>query len=313
METTVNTWYCAVPVATVWTSPESVRAIDEPGTANPVRLTEWLEKLSYEPRLDLCDGNRIQTQLLFGEPVIVEDVQGDWAKIIAVWQSSSKDERGYPGWVPLAQLKEAEPIHATGFAKVIAGKAQLWKLDGSPSVVIPFNSILPYIGESGYHLRVCAPDGEALLLKRDTELAPSVHQFKKEQPSVAVDKGIAFLDLPYIWGGMSSYGYDCSGFTYSMLKACGHTIPRDGGDQASVGEEIPLDNQSLWKKGDLLFFADNEGKASIRHVGFYFGDGLLLHSHSTGKSVELMKLAGTKLERELCAVRRYGMTKEGAI
>lgn len=309
METTVNTWYCAVSVATVWTSPESVRAIDEPGTTNPVRLTKWLENLPYEPRLDLCDGNRIQTQLLFGEPVIVEKVQDGWAKIIAVWQPSNKDGRGYPGWVPLIQLKEAKPIHAIGFARVTSGKAQLWHTDGSPSIVIPFNSTLPYIGESSAHLRVCAPAGEALLLKEDVELAPSIHQFKKQPVSAAVDKGLTFLDLPYLWGGMSSYGYDCSGFTYSMLKACGHSIPRDGGDQASVGEEIPLDNQSLWKKGDLLFFADNEGKASVRHVGFYFGDGLLLHSHSTGKSVEVMKLAGTKLERELCAVRRYGMTK----
>ncbi len=306
MEMTVNTWYCTVPVATVWTSPASVRKVDEPGIANPVRLTEWLENLPYEPRLNLCDDNRIQTQLLFGEPVIVEDVEGDWAKIIAVWQASNKDERGYPGWVPLAQLKKAEPIHATGFSRVTAFKAQLWQLDGSPSVVIPFNSILPYIGVSGDYLRVSAPDGEALLLKRDAERAPSVHQFEKRPASVAVDKGLAFLDLPYLWGGMSPYGYDCSGFTYSMLKACGHSIARDGGDQARGGEEIPIDNQSLWKKGDLLFFADNEGKASVRHVGFYFGNGLLLHSPSTGKSIEVVKLAGTKLERELCAVRRYG-------
>ncbi|HJF34242.1 MAG TPA: C40 family peptidase [Sporosarcina psychrophila] len=309
METIVNTWYCAVSVATVWTSPVSARAIDEPGIANPVRLTRWLENLPYAPRLDLCDGNRIQTQLLFGEPVIVEEVQDGWAKVIAVWQPSNKDERGYPGWVPLIQLKEAKPIHAIGFARVTSGKAQLWNMDGTPSVVIPFNSTLPYIDESGTHLRVCAPTGEALLLKHDAEIAPSIHQFKKQPVSVAVDKGLIFLDLPYLWGGMSSYGYDCSGFTYSMLKACGYSIPRDASDQAGSGEEIPLDNQSLWRKGDLLFFANNEGTASVRHVGFYFGNGLLLHSHNTGKSVEVMKLAGTKLERELCAVRRYGMTK----
>lgn len=311
MGTNLNTWYCSVSVATVWTSPESAREIDEPGIVSPVGLTKWLENLAFEARLDLCDGNRIQTQLLYGEPVIVEEVRQAWAKIIAVWQPSTKDERGYPGWVPLAQLKEAEPIHATGFTRVIAGKAQLWNTDGSPSIVIPFNSTLPYIGESGDYLRVCTPDGEALLLKRDAEQAPSVHQFEKKPVSDAVDKGLSFLDLPYLWGGMSSYGYDCSGFTYNMLKACGHSIPRDGGDQARGGKEIPMDDQSLWAKGDLLFFADDEGKASVRHVGFYFGDGLLLHSPSTGKSIEVMKLAGTKLARELCAVRRYGFIEGG--
>ena len=46
MEMTVNTWFCAVPVATVWTSPESAREIDEAGLSNPLRLTEWLEKLT---------------------------------------------------------------------------------------------------------------------------------------------------------------------------------------------------------------------------------------------------------------------------
>ena len=162
-------------------------------------------------------------------------------------------------------------------------KAQLWDMDGSPSIVIPFNTILPYTSESGDYLRVCTPDGEALVLKQDVERAPSVHQFEKQPASAAVDKGLAFLDLPYFWGGMSSYGYDCSGFTYNMLKACGYTIPRDAGDQARSGEEIPLDNQTRWEKGDLLFFANDEGKGNVRHVGFYYGDGLLLHSPFYGK------------------------------
>lgn len=65
----MDTWYCAVPVATVWTSPESTREIDKAGTENPVRLTKWLEQLPFEARLDLCDSNRVQTQLLYREPV----------------------------------------------------------------------------------------------------------------------------------------------------------------------------------------------------------------------------------------------------
>ncbi|MEK5036437.1 C40 family peptidase [Sporosarcina sp. FSL K6-3457] len=304
----MNTWYCAVPVATMWTSPESVRDIDRAGLTNPVRLTKWLEQLSFEVRLDLYEGNRVQTQLLYGEPVIVEETQGDWAKVIAVWQPSKKDERGYPGWVPLVQLKEARPVRAQGFVKVTAGKAQLWHVDGSPSIVIPFNVILPYMDEwSNDTVRVCTPDGEALLLNQDVEKAPSIHQFTKRPVADAVDKGLAFLDVSYLWGGMSSYGYDCSGFTYNMLKACGYFIPRDADEQACGSQVIPLDNPAHWKKGDLLFFANDEGKGTIRHVGFYYGDGVLLHAPSTGKSVELLKLQGSDLARDLCAVRRYGV------
>lgn len=307
-ETVINTWYCTVPVASVWTAPESVRGIDAAGTSNPVRLLEWLEKLTYEHRLDLCDGNRIQTQLLYGEPVMVEEIVGEWAKIIAVWQPSGKDERGYPGWVPLIQLKKAEPIHGVGFAKVIAGKAQLWNLEDSPSLVIPFNTILPYIEELGSSLRVQTPSGEALLNVGDVELAPSIHQFKKDTAEVAMEKGLQFLELPYFWGGMSSYGFDCSGLTYNLLKASGHTIPRDASDQAKGGVAVPFDDPKSWRRGDLLFFANDNGKGNVRHVGFYYGDGIMLHSPSTGKSVELMALKGTKLEEELCEVRRYATT-----
>lgn len=310
MEIAVNTWYCAVSVATVWTSPDGARAIDNPGLANPVRLVEWLEKLPFEQRLDLCDSNRIQTQLVYGEPVIVEEIQENWAKIIAVWQPSRKDERGYPGWVPLAQLKEAGPIEATGFVKVVVEKAQLWTNDFMPSLVVPLNTVLPYTEEQEEFVQVCTPDGTGLLLSRDVEKAPSIHQFTKKSPSEGVDRGLCYLDLPYFWGGMSTYGYDCSGFTFNMLKTCGHLIPRDATDQAIEGLEISLNNRASWMKGDLLFFANDLGKGKVRHVGFYYGNGLLLHSPSTGKTIELLKLTGSSLENELCAVRRYGVTEE---
>ena len=54
----------------------------------------------YEERLALSDKDQIQTQLLYGESVIVEEVVGDWARIIANSQSTRKNPRGYPGWVP---------------------------------------------------------------------------------------------------------------------------------------------------------------------------------------------------------------------
>lgn len=299
-----DVWYCTVSVASVWTSPESARELDAAGLSNPVRLLDWLETLTYEPRLDLCNSNRIQTQLVYGEPVLVDEIQGDWAKIIAVWQPSKKDDRGYPGWVPLSQLKKAERIQGEGFVKVTAIKAQLWNPDGSPSIVIPFNSILPYIEVVGESVRVSTPTGEAFLESRDVIKAPSIQQFKKYSAETAVEKGLEFLEIPYFWGGMSFYGFDCSGLTYNMFKACGHNIPRDAGDQAKSGEEVPIEDRSLWEKGDLLFFANDKGKGNVRHVGFYYGNGIMLHSPSTGKAIELMKLAGTTLEEELCAVRR---------
>ncbi|SEN33613.1 Cell wall-associated hydrolase, NlpC family [Paenisporosarcina quisquiliarum] len=300
-------WVCAVKVGTIWTEPNSAREIDNPGILNPVLLVEWLEALPYKERLALCNENRVQTQLLYGEPLLLEEIEGEWAKVVAIWQPSKKDSRGYPGWIPLSQIKPAGQVNNKGIVRVSSPKAQLWDLQHNPLLVLPFNTILPIISEGEVFYTVYTPHGKALLSKGQAQFALSLMQLPKKSAEEAVSLGERYLDLPYLWGGMSSYGYDCSGFSYNMLKACGYIIPRDASDQAKMGEEIPIHDPSLWKKGDLIFFANDEGTGSVRHVGFYYGNGQLLHSHSTGKTVEILVLAESKLEKEICAVRRYAV------
>ncbi|MEI4771049.1 C40 family peptidase [Psychrobacillus sp. FJAT-51614] len=307
MTTEANEWVCSVKVATVWTEPSSARDLDAPGIANPVLLVEWLEALPYKERLALCNENRVQTQLLYGEPVLIEKIEGDWAKIIAIWQSSKKDSRGYPGWVPLSQLSKQERVDAIGVTRVSSMKAQLLDMNEKPLLVLPFNTTLPVISENVTYFQVQTPHGKALLSKKHANFAETMERFSQQSAEDAVDLGELYLDLPYLWGGMSPYGYDCSGFSYNMLKACGYLIPRDASDQAVSGEEVPIDNTSLWKKGDLIFFANDEGKGSVRHVGFYYGNGQLLHSPSTGQTVEILVLEGSKLVKEICAVRRFAV------
>lgn len=299
-----TTWVCSVAVATVWSSPESVREQDIPGLENPVRITKWIEASKFEDLLDLCDGNRIQTQLLYGEPVLIEEIVGDWAKVICIWQSSKKDERGYPGWVPVAQLKEISRISNLGYARVLRHKAQVWTPAKKPLLVVPFNTILPIIVHNDQFTLIYTPNGEALIRSEDIEISPGVNAFVERSGNDVVMSASGFLELPYFWGGTSPYGYDCSGYSYNMLKAHGYFIPRDAGDQAKNGKEVNLADQSQWQLGDLLFFA-NEGSMKVRHVGIYYGDGHMIHSPSTGQAVEIIELKGTKLVKELCAVRRY--------
>lgn len=298
-------WRCAVPVATVWTSPASARDIDQPGIENPVHLIKWLEALPYKERLDLCNANRVQTQLLYGEEVIVDEIVDDWAKIVAIHQPSIKDQRGYPGWVPLIQLIEGAYPDSQKYAIVTADKVQLWSEDKLPLVVLPFNTILPLRDECVKYYHVDSPNGNALLSKNGVAITSSKTTGNPTTMEQAVLKGTAFLDLPYLWGGMSSYGYDCSGFTYNMAKASGIIIPRDAGEQKESGKAINKENQNEWHIGDLLFFANDYGRAAVRHVGFYFGDGKMIHSPQTGKTVEIIHLAGTIFEEELCGVSRY--------
>ena len=309
LQTESTAWVCRVAVATVWASPEKVREVDAHGIAENVKINKWIETMNEQENHDLTESSRIETQLLYGEPVLIDEVAGNWAKIVAVWQPSKKDERGYPGWVPLAQLKEVETLDEQGYARIIANKAQLWTEDFKPLAVVPFNAMLP-VKSAGQFVRVQTPDGDALIMEDQVEIVSSFDSIPKGTGMDIASLGAKFLDLQYFWGGMSSYGYDCSGFSYNMLKANGVIIPRDADDQSLAGTEVDKDSQATWHIGDLLFFAYEEGKGRLHHVGIYYGNGLMIHSPTPGKAIEIIELAGTKHEKELCAVRRFVQEEE---
>nr|WP_029191205.1 C40 family peptidase [Ornithinibacillus scapharcae] len=294
----------AVQVATVWTNPESAREIDNLGTNNPTDIDGWLSSLSYQEKLAFCDENRIQTQLLYGESVLVTEVKGGWAKVLIPSQPSKKNKEGYPGWIPLKQLKKVsrEEWFQAVFAAVKEKHAWIENEAGEKFVEISYMTCLPVLNHEGDRVLVKTPEGSGYLHREAVELFQVELGAEKGNGTQIIEAGKQFLDLDYIWGGMSSFGYDCSGFAYAMHKANGYQIPRDATDQADYGVEIPED-QLL--PGDLLFFAYQEGKGKLHHVGLYYGDGKMLHSPQTGKGIEITVIKGTKYERELCIARRY--------
>lgn len=299
-----NKWVVSVPVATLWTSFDSPRELDNRAISNPADVESWINGLSYEKSLELCDANLIQSQALYGEEVMVIDEKDEWVKVILVEQPSSKDKRGYPGWMPKSQLASVKEWNKKGAPIVIvtSKKAELFDEHEVSALKLSYQTILPYAGQKDEWVKVQTPTGIGFLQEKDVEIAPSVSERKKGSGSEIVAAGEQFLNLPYLWGGMSSFGYDCSGFSYNMCKANGYQIPRDAGDQANAGKAVKLTDIM---PGDLLFFAYEEGKGKIHHVGIYYGDGKLLHSPHTGKVIEITELKGTIYEKELCAARRY--------
>ncbi len=293
-----------VPVATLWTAPGKARELDAEALTNPQTLNKWLEKLPKLERLDLCDGNRIQSQVLYGEYVLIDEEQDGWAKVCVVHQKSDKDDRGYPGYIPVAQLQEATVQTSERYVIVTAPRAQLWQ-HGKPTIVVSFNTMLPYVVEDDKHFTVETPHGLQQILKAQSTVTASNAVGNPGTMAQAVQHGLAFLDLPYLWGGMSSYGYDCSGFTYQMARSVGILMSRDADEQAKEGKEVNHLDRSEWQVGDVVFFSDEPGVKPVRHVAFYFGDGQILHSHSTGLPVEILALEGSKLDKEVCAVRRF--------
>lgn len=90
-----------------------------------------------------------------------------------------------------------------------------------------------------------------------------------------------FLGVPYLWGGTSSKGFDCSGYTKTIYGLHGYLLPRDASQQVHAGELI--DTDKTWKNlipGDLLFFGNHreDGSERITHVAIYMGDGRIIHA-----------------------------------
>ncbi|WP_042221442.1 C40 family peptidase [Oceanobacillus manasiensis] len=299
----------AVQVATVWTSPDSARAIDKLGVTVPADMQEWINGLTYEQNLALCEENRVQSQLLYGQPVIITETQGDWAHVVIPDQPSKKDERGYPGWMPHAQLREVNKSdwQSEHTAAVSSKKAWLQTESGQREMELSYLTMLPVVKVGETLVEVKTPHGNRFLQAEEVIVFPTEKGLNKGNGQKIVKAVEDFQGLDYFWGGMSAYGYDCSGLAYAAHKANGYQIARDAGDQAKAGEEVTFDKLQT---GDLLFFAYEEGKGRLHHVGIYYGNGKMLHSPQTGKGIEIIELAGTVYEKELCAARRYWLETE---
>ena len=105
----------------------------------------------------------------------------------------------------------------------------------------------------------------------DPQIIPHPHPNSTSPSAVAIEQ---YLGSPYLWGGRTVMGIDCSGLTQVCFKACGKALLRDASQQATQGTLVAgLDNA---RRDDLCFFCNNEGR--IIHVGIYLGDGKIVHS-----------------------------------
>ncbi|GAA2744246.1 hypothetical protein GCM10009868_21160 [Terrabacter aerolatus] len=205
-----------VPVTTVWSGPESPRAVDRPMVADDPDVTEWLAALDAHASDDESgDGRlglhgRVETQLLVGEPVIVTQTRrvegaGSWSQVLAPWQLSPEEPRGYPGWVPSAHLS---PVADTG---------------PTPQ---PTADLVPTV--------------------------PSDHGTHEPLDHPAVTEARRHIGLPYLWSGVSPHGFDCSGLVLHAWRRMGVVVARDAYAQAGFAAPVELDEV---RSGDLYFFA----------------------------------------------------------
>lgn len=302
--------YVNVAVATLWTEPRGARPIDTPATEDPVDISSWLRTMTTEQRNALVGA--IETQALYGQKVIVTGTDGDWVHIVVPGQPTPRDARGYPGWLPKKQLTDS-PVSAhysqAPFAQVQSKTTGLYNdvTLSHKAMDLSFGTRLPVLAQTKHALLVITPDrGGRWMPTSDVAVYKNENNIPKPSGADLVKTARMFLGTTYLWGGMSSYGYDCSGFTYNVYRKFGITIPRDAQDQAVAGTPVAT---GKWQPGDLLFYAHDNGKGSVHHVGMYVGDGYEIDAPIDADGlqggVELVKVSEHRYAHEYAGARRY--------
>ena len=112
----------------------------------------------------------------------------------------------------------------------------------------------------------------------------------------------SYLDVPYVWGGTTRRGLDCSAFVKNAYSEIGINLPRVSRQQAEVGRSVSL---SAMRPGDLMFFyTDSSRPHTVTHVGMYIGKNKIIHASSSNKRVIIANLNNGYFLNKLAGIKR---------
>lgn len=213
------------------------------------------------------DNASVDTELLFGEIVTVFDENDGW-----VWVQNTVDR--YVGYVRTTAI-DNRPRRATDRVKVLGTFAY-----SEPDIKSPplFRlSMGARLAVTDIHERFSQIQNGGWVI---TAHISNLQATASDHVAVAQQ----FLHTPYLWGGRTSLGLDCSGLVQIALDQCGKSVLRDTDMQAeTIGEAIPFDgNESILQRGDLVFWPG--------HVGIWIDQATFLHANATDMAVSCAPL-----------------------
>ena len=209
-------------------------------------------------RLEPSDRSEMTSQVLFGEHFKILEQTAKWSRIRLAFDN-------YEGWIDNKQFAQISSL-------------QYNHLDNVPGVLNA--DLIEYITSSSGQL-MPVPIGASLSFLDDSLINTDGFIFEGLRTTGIKDKkmllqtAFMYLNAPYLWGGKTPFGIDCSGFTQMVYKLNGYQLLRDASQQATQGEALSFIEES--EPGDLAFFDNEEGR--IIHVGIIMEDNYIIHAH----------------------------------
>jgi len=209
--------------------------------------------LSIVPlRFEAADPSEMVSQVLYGERFKVLEERKKWSRIRLASDS-------YEGWIDNKQFVFTSEEH---YKELSSERLRLT------------SDLVDFISAEDQLLSVCM--GSQLnalsLLFHSFEGNAIMEEFPKDH---LIETALLYLNAPYLWGGKTPFGIDCSGFTQMVYQLNGYQLLRDASLQATQGEPLSFIEES--EPGDLAFFDNAEGQ--ITHVGIIMKDHYIIHAH----------------------------------
>jgi hypothetical protein len=253
-----------------------------------------------------AEDTEVVSQAIYGSNLGVVETRPGWLRV--------RTPDDYTGWMPAEDLRRLSagekpyadrPASSGRVAWVESLFANVYREPNvtkrKPLITVPFETRFEVIAEPEDNprwLQARLPDDRSGWLQRGDVSFESLPL----SIEAAIELSRRFLGLPYTWGGTSSFGYDCSGFTQMLCRRRGAPIPRDADVQAAWQGVVPVKREEL-KPGDLLFF----GSAAdhISHTGMYIGEGRFINATTWIRPVvQICDLSDPHWTRLLVACRR---------
>jgi hypothetical protein len=243
----------------------------------------------------------VVSQAIYGTAVLSLKKEAGWYDIHTA--------DGYAGWIQASGVKALNGVSYAPDGKavrVVELSANVYRdrdvTRHAPLLRLPWESRLETLSDSaagsGRWIQVRLVDGQEAWVQRGDVSADFVPLTIAETLRLAR----RFLGITYTWGGVSSFGFDCSGFTQMLVRQRGIEMPRDADRQAAWSGAIPVKREDL-QPGDLLFFGGSP--ARITHTGMYIGSSEFIHDTTHGHpGVQISRLDDMPWTKLLVAARR---------